>query len=192
MYFHGSIIQGVRFDGLIEFNLEQLFGSVFETTEDLFHQVRIYWPMPWRAKAFHPHGILLLVLEGYLRAFALQEQIAVELPPRPNHYPNKSDVLFGHFRSTSRHSHIPTQINLMYGVIYSLGTTFNSSIKRAARAIRGVSVADRIKSQPMEAIKTVLGTTATAVGNYRKVELKKSKAANGAARTANGLEWHKL
>jgi hypothetical protein len=79
-------------------------------------------------------SILLLVLEGYLRAFALQEQIAVELLPRPNHYSNKSDVLFGHFRSTSRHSHILTQINLMYGVIYPLGTTFNSSIKRAARA----------------------------------------------------------
>jgi hypothetical protein len=42
MYFHGSIIQGVRFDGLIGFNLEQLFGSVLKTTEDFFHQVRIY------------------------------------------------------------------------------------------------------------------------------------------------------
>lgn len=135
-------------------------------------------------------SILLLVLESYLRAFALQEQIAVELPPRPNHDPNKSDVLFGHFRRTSRHSHIPTQINhLMYGV--PLGTTFNSSMKRAARAIR-VSVADRIKSQPIEAIKTVMGTTATAVGNYLKVELNTSKAANGAAHTTNGLEWQKL
>ncbi len=118
-------------------------------------------------------SILLLVLEGYLRAFALQEQIAVELPPRPNHYPNKSDVLFGHFRRTSRQSHIPTQINLMYEVIYPRGTTFNNSIERAARAIR-VSVADRIKSRPIEAIKTMMGTTATAVGNYFKVELNKS------------------
>lgn len=113
-------------------------------------------------------SILLLVLEGYLRAFALQEQIAVELPPRPNHYPNKSDVLFGHFRRTSRQSHIPTQINLMYGVIYPRGTTFNNSIERAARAIR-VSVADRIESRPIEAIKTVMGTTATAVGQAHTI-----------------------
>ena len=111
-------------------------------------------------------SILLLVLEGYLRAFALQEQIAVELPPRPNHYPNKSDVLFGHFRRTSRQSHIPTQINLMYGV--PRGTTFNNSIERAARAIR-VSVADRIESRPIEAIKTVMGTTATAVGQAHTI-----------------------
>lgn len=60
-----------------------------------------------------------------------------------------------------------------------------------ARATR-VSVADRIKSQPIEAIKTVMGTTATAVGSYLKVELDKAKAANGAARTANGLERQKL
>jgi hypothetical protein len=53
-------------------------------------------------------------------------------------------------------------------------------------------VADRIKSQPIEGIKTVMGTTATAVGNYFKVELTKSKAAKGAAHTTNGLEWQKL
>lgn len=61
----------------------------------------------------------------------------------------------------------------MYEVIYPRGTTFNNSIERAARAIR-VSVADRIKSRPIEAIKTMMGTTATAVGNYFKVELNKS------------------
>lgn len=136
-------------------------------------------------------SIILSVLEGYLRAFALQEQIAVELPPRPNNYPNKSDVLFGHFRRTSRQSQIPTQINLMYGVIYPRGTTFNSSIGRAGSP-GDSAVADRIKFQPIEAIKTVIGTTATAVGNYFKVELNESKAANGAAHTTNGLEWQKL
>jgi len=81
-----------------------------------------------------------------VRAFALQEQIAVELPPRPNHYPNKSNVLFGHFRRTSRHSHTTPHANNPYRVIYPLGTTFGSSIKRVARATR-VSVADRIESQ---------------------------------------------
>lgn len=70
-----------------------------------------------------------LVLEEYLRAFALQEQIAVELAPIPNHYPRKSDVLFGNFYKTSRHFHTTPHGNKPSRVIYPPGTTFGSSIK---------------------------------------------------------------
>lgn len=171
----------------IGFNLGQLFGSAFKTTEDFFHQVRIHWPMPWRRPSTHMGSLLLLVLEGYLRAFALQEQIASYRQDLTIILTNQVCCLVTFVGPAA------TPISQTLSMLYTHWalTTFNSRIKRAARAIR-VSVADRIKSQPIEAIKTVMGTTATAAGSCLKVELNKSKAANGAAHTANGLEWEKL